>query len=205
MQGKERSSKHSDAKNAVNSPTIFGTYRDWLRSSVFMTTPSRAKRPCPRRHRRRRLFRRLSRCLSLLLAQFAADQQAADSPPPRSPSPARDASPAIEEPPASPIVHWSQNRMELHGRVRAAERATPRAREGRQLAPRHPGGVRVRRAIVLTNAARRTAQGSIRLGLGLGLRPSAPSPPAIAAGYAHQIRGASCAQGLRRPAPAVLL
>ena len=58
---------------------------------------------------------------------------------------------------------------------------------------------------VLSNAACRPAQGSIRLGLGLGLRPSAPAPPAIAAGYAHQTRGASCAQGLRGPAPAVLL
>ena len=35
-------------------------------------------------------------------------------------------------------------------------------------APRGTGGVRVRWAIVLPNAARSTAQGSIRLGLGLG-------------------------------------
>ena len=55
------------------------------------------------------------------------------------------------------------------GGVRAAEQATPRARQGRRLAPRRPG-VRVRRAVFLPNAAPpRPPQGSVRLGLGLGL------------------------------------
>ena len=66
------------------------------------------------------------------------------------------------------------------GGVRAAERATPRARQGPRLAPRR---------VVVSNAACRPAQGSIRLVLGLGLRPSAPAPPAIAAGYAPSNTG----------------
>ena len=49
--------------------------------------------------------------------------------------------------------------------------------------------------------ARRPAQGSIRLGIGIGVRPSAP----ITAGYAHPRRGAICAQELRGPAPYMLL
>ena len=46
------------------------------------------------------------------------------------------------------------------------QRATRRARQGPRLAPRR---------VVLPNAARSLAQGSIRLGLGLGVRPSAPA------------------------------
>ena len=41
--------------------------------------------------------------------------------------------------------------------------------------------------------------------LRLGVRASAPAQPAIAACYAHQARGVSCAPGLRGPCPAVLL
>ena len=44
------------------------------------------------------------------------DQQAADSTPGRSPSPPRPASPAAEEPPASPEVYCSQYRMEEYER-----------------------------------------------------------------------------------------
>ena len=62
---------------------------------------------------------------------------------------------------------------EQDGGSRAAERATPRARQGPRLAPRR---------VVLSNAACRPAQGSIRLGLGLGLsrqrRRRRRSPPA---------------------------
>ena len=50
-------------------------------------------------------------------------------------------------------------------------------REGR----RRSGSVRVSRAIVLPNAARSTAQGSILLRLGIRARPSAQGPLAIAA------------------------
>ena len=78
------------------------------------------------------------------------------------------------------------------GGVRPAERATPRAREVWRLAPRRPGGVRVRRAVVLPNTTRLPAQGSISLGLRLGVLPSALAPPAIAAGYAHQDRVLMC-------------
>ena len=56
-------------------------------------------------------------------------------------------------------------------------------------APRRAGSVWVRRAVALPDAARRSAQESIRLGLGqwLGVRqwPSAPTPPAIAATCSH--------------------
>ena len=49
--------------------------------------------------------------------------------------------------------------------------------------------------------ARRPAQGSIRLGIGIGVLLSAP----ITACYAHPRRGAICAQELRGPAPYMLL
>ena len=77
--------------------------------------------------------------------RLSMDNQRADSPPPRSPSPERAASPVV--------------------------------------------------------GARSPAQGSIRLGIGIGVRPSAP----ITAGYAHPRRGAICAQELRGPAPYMLL
>ena len=54
-------------------------------------------------------------------------------------------------------------------------------------------------------ASRPPCTGSIRVGLGLGVRPSALDQPAITAGYAHQARGALCAQRLRGPFPAVFL
>ena len=52
------------------------------------------------------------------------------------------------------------------GGPRVAKRAAARAREGWGLAPRRAGGVRVRRAAALPDAARRSAQGSTRLDLG---------------------------------------
>ena len=49
--------------------------------------------------------------------------------------------------------------------------------------------------------ARRPAQGSIRLGIRIGVRPSAPTT----AGYAHPRRAAIRAQEVRGPAPYMLL
>ena len=125
-------------------------------------------------------------------------QQAADSPPPWS------LSPAILPGARRKSSHRRSSCMANHsllpvqdGEVRAAEWVTPRAQEGRRLAQRRPGGVRVRRAVVIPDAAPRPPQGSIRLGLELGVRPSAQAPQEIAAGYAHQERGALWAQGLR--------
>ena len=185
-------------------PIILATYRNQPRRSVCMTTPSRVNHPCPRHHRCRRLFRRLSRRLCLLVGQCAAWPWRSNNLTPRrrcrlAPRPRRKSGRRG----SAGIPH----RLLLpvrDGGVWAAELVTPGAREGRRLVLQRQAYVRARRAVVLPNAARRPAQGSICLGLGLGVRPSAPVPPAIAACYTHQALGASCAQGLWGPAPAVL-
>ena len=88
--------------------------------------------------------------------------QAANSSQPRSPSQGRATSPVADEAPASPIVHCFQYRMEEYERQNGPLHG-PRAREGRWLALQHPGGVRVRLAVVLPDAARRPPQGSTLL------------------------------------------
>ena len=76
-----------------------------------------------------------------------------ESTPQLSPSPERAASPSpVAGRRSAGIAHRSLLPVQ-DGGVRAAERATPRAREGRQLAQRHKGCARVRRAVVLPNAA----------------------------------------------------
>ena len=49
-------------------------------------------------------------------SELTMDNQLHDSPPPRSPSPERAASPVVGKAPASPIVHCSQYRMEEYER-----------------------------------------------------------------------------------------
>ena len=109
-----------------------------------------------------------------------------ESQPQRSPSWDRAASPVVEEAPASPIVHCSQYRMEeckLQNKPLPGHDKVDCWLRDIQAAYKWGG-------IVLPNATRSTAPGSIRLGLGLRARPSALGQPAIAAGYAHQEYGA---------------
>ena len=77
--------------------------------------------------------------------------------PPLSPSQERAASPVFEEEQASPVVHCSQYRMEEY-ELQNGPLPWHENSEGRRLAPQRPGGVGVRRAVVLSNATRRPAQ-----------------------------------------------
>ena len=122
------------------------------------------------------------------VSSLPLDDQQADSPAPRSQSPERADPPAPRSPSRSQtgrqgiacIAHRALLPVQ-DGGVRVTERATPRARQGPRLAPRR---------VVLPNPACRPAQGSLRLGLALGVRPYVPAPLAIAASYLHQTRGA---------------
>ena len=134
-------------------------------------------------------------------------RQAADFPPPRSPSPGRAASPVVEEAPASPIVHCSQSRVEEYERQNGplpgpqkiggwlcdvqAACGSP-ARHG-------PTGSRLTRLrppprTIINTSRTRTRSTTVRA-----------DAAAIAATYAHQEGRPACAQGLRGPPPTVLL
>ena len=116
-----------------------------------------------------------------------------ESPPLRSPSPGRSASPVVDEAPESPIVncskyrpHWS---LPGHEKVDGWLRDVMAAYEsdGPSSYPRLPAAPRKDQYVSDTD----TEYGRPR-------RRRRRSPP-------YQERGALCAQGLRGPAPAVLL
>ena len=155
-----------------------------------------ANSQCQRRRRRRRLFRRLYHHLCLLLAPCATclwttNRQTRSDPRARIALPARLSRKRWHRPWCiAPSTGWRST-----GGRTGHSQGTTRSAAQRRLAPQR---------VVLPNAARRPAQGSICLGLGLGVPPSALAPPAIAANYAHQTLGALCAQGLLGQARGVL-